>query len=134
MKLSAPEINLVAAWSMILAGLLIGFVLGCFFHREEWLGGYGSHRRRLYRLGHLSFFGLGAINLMFYLPVTALPHLAIHLPLVTIGSWSFIAGGIAMPATCALMAHNVRWRPLFVVPVGSVLTGAVLTLTQLIIL
>ena len=33
--------------------------------REDWLGGYGSFKRRLYRLAHISFFGLAIVNLMF---------------------------------------------------------------------
>ena len=28
------------------------------------MGGYGSFRRRLARLGHISFFGLGFLNLL----------------------------------------------------------------------
>src|SRR6185436_1938733 len=55
------------AWLWILPGFLSGMVLGMFFHREDWLGGYASLRRRMYRLGHISFFGLGAVNLFFWL-------------------------------------------------------------------
>ena len=51
-------------------------VLGLFFHRENWLGGYASLKRRMYRLGHISFFGLGAVNLLFWLTVKSLPALS----------------------------------------------------------
>jgi hypothetical protein len=40
--------------------------LGLFFHRENWLGGYASHARRMYRLDHISFFELGLVNWMFH--------------------------------------------------------------------
>src|SRR5437588_762585 len=54
--------NIVFAWGWILAGFLSGMVLGLFFHHEHWLGGYGSWMRRMYRLGHISFLGLGAMS------------------------------------------------------------------------
>jgi hypothetical protein len=57
--------NLTLAWLWILLGFVSGMVLGLFFHRENWLGGYGSFQRRMYRLGHISFFGLGAVNALF---------------------------------------------------------------------
>ena len=63
------EINLLVAWVAILIGLLTGTALGLFFHDESWLGGYGSWRRRLMRLGHISFFGTGFLNLAFILSV-----------------------------------------------------------------
>ena len=59
--------NLFLAWLWILLGFVTGMVLGMFFHGENWLGGYGSFKRRMYRLGHISFFGLGAVNLLFCL-------------------------------------------------------------------
>jgi hypothetical protein len=48
--------NLLAAWVGILMGFLSGLALGLCFHRENWLGGYGSFKRRLYRLAHISLF------------------------------------------------------------------------------
>ena len=42
--------NLFLAWLWILLGFVTGMVLGLFFHHENWLGGYGSFKRRMYRL------------------------------------------------------------------------------------
>ena len=42
------------------------------------MGGYASLRRRMTRLGHISFFGLGIINVLFALSLIAIP---IPLPL-----------------------------------------------------
>ena len=42
-------LNLIAGWLGMLAGVLSGAILGLFFHREDWMGGYGSYRRRLAR-------------------------------------------------------------------------------------
>ncbi len=36
------NLNLFLAWLWILLGFVSGMVLGLFFHRENWLGGYGS--------------------------------------------------------------------------------------------
>ncbi len=57
--------NEAFAWILILLGMVSGAVLGWRFQEEGFLGGYTSRRRRLLRLGHISFFGLGAINLFF---------------------------------------------------------------------
>ena len=60
----APN-NLSVGWIMILLGLFAGAVVGMFFHDDQWLGGYGSWRRRMLRLTHISLLGTGALNLAF---------------------------------------------------------------------
>ena len=54
--------NVIAAWIGVLAAFASGAVLGLFFHRADWLGGYGSWRRRLLRLGHIALVALGGVN------------------------------------------------------------------------
>jgi len=120
--------NLRLAWVWILLGFVSGAVMGGFFHRESWLGGYGSLPRRMYRLGHISFFGLSIINLMFF--VTA-RELALGGAQIVWASRGFAAGAITMPICCALMAHMPRARLLFAVPVISLLGACVLTLIAL---
>lgn len=127
MNPSAPQLNLVAAWAGILLGFLSGMVLGLFFHRENWLGGYSSFRRRMYRLGHISCFGLGAVNLLFWLTV----RLAVLAgPSVTVASGAFVLGAITMPVCCLVMAHFPRLHLIFALPVVSLLIGGALTLLQ----
>ena len=121
--------NLILAWLWILLGFVSGMVLGLFFHGENWLGGYGSFKRRMYRLGHISFFGLGALNLLFCLTV----HIfALSGSLVHIASPAFIVGAVAMPACCAIMASFPKATMIFSVPVVSLITGGVLTLMEII--
>src|SRR5437899_7934368 len=67
MQHSFLHLNLLCAWFGVLLGFLSGLVFGLFFHRENWLGGYTSFQRRMYRLAHISFFGLAIVNFMFYL-------------------------------------------------------------------
>ena len=122
--MQTPQLNLVFAWIGILLGFISGLYLGLNFHRENWLGGYGSFKRRLYRLGHISLFGLAVVNFMFYLTARSFPASG---PLVLVASWAFMVGAISMPLCCLMMAHFPRTHALFSVPVFSLLLGGVLT-------
>jgi hypothetical protein len=120
--------NLILAWLWLLLGFVAGMVLGMFFHGENWLGGYASFRRRMYRLGHISFFGLGAVNLLFCLTVQ---NFSLAGQLVSVASWAFIVGAITMPVCCVVMAHFPKAHLVFSVPVVSLIAGGSLTLWQL---
>lgn len=132
MSWQTPNLNLLMAWTWILAGFASGAWLGLGFARETWLGGYSSFRRRLYRLGHIAFFGLGFVNLVFYLTARILANPSA--PLLGIASWAFVIGAVSMPVCCLVMAHHPQAKPhaLFAVPVASLLTGATLTLWMLV--
>jgi hypothetical protein len=124
MTTHTTELNLVLAWVWMFLGFGSGMVLGLGFQREGWLGGYASHRRRLYRLGHISFFGLGAINLLFHLTARSLPAPCWA---VEWASWMFVVGAVTMPLCCLVAAHRPGSRLLFTVPVLSLMTAAILT-------
>lgn len=119
--------NLILAWLWIVLGFVGGLALGWNFHREDWLGGYASRPRRLYRLAHISFFGLALVNLMFYFTARALFSAT---PVVTLASWGFIVGAVTMPLCCVLLVHSLKWRPFFAVPVLSLIFAAALTLWE----
>jgi len=123
------HLNLVIAWLWILLGFVSGMVLGLFFHGENWLGGYASFKRRLYRLAHISFFGLGVVNLLFCLTVQ---NFSLAGPLVHFASLAFITGAIAMPVCCVVMAHFPKAHMIFAVPVVSLIAGGILTLMEVI--
>ncbi len=124
---SVAGLNLLVAWAWVFLGTVLGLILGTFFHKEDWLGGYGSFRRRLYRLAHVAFFGLAILNLLFFFTVQIVPA---PTPWLTVASWSFLVGALSMPTCCLLVAHQPRLRNLFAVPVGSVLLGGLLTLRE----
>ncbi len=116
--------NLAAGWIGMVLGFLAGALPGLFFWREEWLGGYGSWKRRMLRLGHISFFGLGLINIQFALTVAVL-----GIPRSQALAWSsalLIAGAIAMPLVCYLAAWKMSLRQLFPVPVACLLSAVVI--------
>jgi hypothetical protein len=120
--------NLFLAWLWILLGFVTGMMLGLFFHRENWLGGYGSFKRRMYRLAHISFFGLGAINLLFWLTIRNFSPAG---QLASIASGAFILGAVTMPVCCVVMAHFPKAHLVFTAPVVSLILGGVLTLVLL---
>jgi hypothetical protein len=121
--------NIYAAWLGMLAGGLAGAALGLFFHRESWLGGYGSWRRRMLRLGHISLFGLALVNLAFAFSAS---QLGIAGEVLLWPSRLLIVGLVTMPLVCYLSAFVTRFRHLFFVPVLSVITATVLFLWVLV--
>lgn len=114
--------NLQAGWIGLLLGCVAGAVPGLFFHDSDWLGGYASWPRRLARLAHISFFGIGFINLAFALTAgtlgldTGLQGASILL----------IVGAVAMPTVCYLSAWRSACRHLFFIPALSVTVGIAL--------
>jgi hypothetical protein len=119
------DLHLLAAWTSILLGVLSGAVIGLYFHREGWAGGYSSFRRRLLRLGHISFFGLGLINLSFGLTLGAVSLAPVC---VQVASFGFLVGLITMPLCCFLAAWRSFFRHLFPIPVVGVLVGTIAVL------
>lgn len=112
------DLNLFAGWIGFLAGALSGAGLGVAFHREEWLGGFGSWRRRLLRLGHIACFGMGFLNVLFAVSVQARPLAA---PWSQWASLGWLLALIAMPVCCALAAWRKPLRHLFPIPVAATL-------------
>jgi hypothetical protein len=113
------SINLHAAWFGFLLGGLMGALQGLFFYKSDWLGGYGSWPRRMTRLGHIAFFGLGFINLGFFLTARQFPALTgLEFPSVLL-----VTGAVAMPTICYLSAWKPAVRHLFFLPVLSITGG-----------
>src|SRR6516164_2547534 len=108
-------INWYFGWGSILTAFGTGAILGLFFYRDDFLGGYSSFRRRILRLGHIALAALGMINVLFgLLPVGSEPSLDSQ-----IAPLGFIIGGVTMPAICFLSAWRVGFRHLFFIPVSA---------------
>lgn len=63
------KLNRTVAWVSLVLGAVSGLVLGMWsfggpLEVPAWLGDYGDVSRRLARLCHISFFGLGILNLL----------------------------------------------------------------------
>ncbi len=110
------------AWVWFVLGLLSGAVLGLGFHRADFMGGYDSWRRRLARLGHISFFGTGGLALAMALSASALDFTPqrVWFPGVLV-----MVGAITMPTCCFLSAWRRPLRHGFVVPVVALVSSIV---------
>lgn len=124
--MSAP-VNFYAAWVSILLGLLSGTLQGFFFHKEEWLGGYGSWRRRMLRLGHISFFGLAFLDLAF---LDSINYLKLSPDNFVWSARLILVGMVSMPSVCYLSALKEGFRHLFFIPVVSLLFAVALFLYE----
>jgi hypothetical protein len=118
--MEVSQLHVVIGWSAMLLGALTGALIGLFFHRDDWAGGYGSFRRRMLRLGHIAFFGLGILNLLFGLTVKVIALSGIGLSIASMG---FVVAVVAMPLCCFLAAWRKPFRHLFPIPVLGVLAG-----------
>lgn len=122
----------LCAWSLIVAGFLSGATLGLFFHRDDFLGGYGSFRRRLLRLGHIACLALGLLALQ--LLDTLAAHSATVPPASPPPHWiapAFLVGAALMPTVCFLTAWRRPFRHLFALPVALLVTPIVALLIEL---
>ena len=88
--------NEIFGWVCILASVAMGLWMGLRFQQEDWLGGYGTLRRRMVRLAHIALAALGIVNIEFGRSVG---ELALSSELVRAISAAFIVAGISMPAT-----------------------------------
>ena len=113
-------LNLIVGWTGMAAGAVSGAIVGLFFHDEQWMGGYGSFRRRMARLGHISFFGMGMLNVLFALSVSSVPAPAPH---AAAASLAFVVAAATMPICCFLTAWRKPWRHLFPIPVVATLAA-----------
>jgi hypothetical protein len=110
--------NWQVGWALVLGAFVTGAGIGLFIHREDFLGGYQSYRRRMLRLGHIALAALGMLNVLFALTPWALPA----------AGGCFIVGGVAMPTVCFLAAWREKCRHLFFVPVLALVAGVVVLL------
>ncbi|MEM1108569.1 MAG: hypothetical protein AAGH99_07760 [Planctomycetota bacterium] len=114
---------LAFAWLWFGLGIVSGAVLGLVFHRDDGWGGYGSWRRRLARLGHISFFGTGLLVLAMALTATALP---LESGVAEVLRWvgpTVVVGAVTMPLVCGLSAWRKPFRGWFPVPVAALSVG-----------
>src|ERR1043165_5998569 len=108
---------------MILAAFITGAIIGLGFHRDDFWGGYGSFRRRIVRLGHISLAALGMINLLFAWTVSRTTDA------MSLASILLIVGAISMACTCFLAGWKRVFRHLFFIPVVSLVVAVVLILS-----
>jgi hypothetical protein len=117
-------LNWYFGWLSVLMAFATGAVIGLFFHREDFLGGYTSFRRRIIRLGHIAQAALGMMNVIYALSPWPGPDRWE----ASVASAAFVVGGISMPLVCFLSGWRESWRHLFFIPVVSLVVAVMLTL------
>jgi hypothetical protein len=116
-------------WTWMGMGVLSGAVLGVFFGREGFLGGYDAWARRLVRLGHIAFFGTGMLCVLM---AGTLERRSGAFTGSDAGWWgdlpagAMCVGAALMPVCCAAAAWKKKLTWVFVLPVVSI-GGAVTT-------
>jgi hypothetical protein len=124
--MNAPEhvLNWYCGWWLILSAFVTGAWIGLFFHRADFLGGYGSFRRRILRLGHIALAALGMLNVLYGLSPWP-PASDWH---AEAASACLVLGGVSMPAVCFLTGWKEPFRYLFFLPVAALILAVVFTL------
>ncbi len=105
------ESNRRVGWCCAVMGALSGLVMGLWSFdgpvaTPGWLGDYGATPRRLARLGHIAFFGLGMLNLLLAreLGQTSLGGMGRR-----VASWAMNFGNVWLPVALFAAAW---WAPL----------------------
>ena len=104
----------------MLMGVSSGAVIGLLFHRKDWLGGYSARPRRMVRLGHISFFGIGLINIFYALSIEPM---GIPADDAIRGCWMLLGAQVTMPICCFLTAWRPSAQHLFPIPVLCTAAG-----------
>ena len=118
--MSIAEIHFLAGWIGVLLTFVTGAIIGQRFHEADGMGGYASFRRRMVRLGHISFVGLGLINLAFAFSSL---QFDLHEGIERVSSIGFLVGAATMPAACFLTAYHEKYKSLFAVPVVALVVA-----------
>jgi hypothetical protein len=102
--------NRAVGWASIAVGIATGLVMGLWsfdgpVSTPAWLGEYGDTSRRLARLGHIAFIGLGILNILLAreLTVSSLGERGRRL-----ASAAMNFGNVFLPVTLFAAA---AWRP-----------------------
>jgi len=121
--------NRRVGWLSMAVGIGTGLIMGMWSFDgpmpvPAWLGEYGSVARRLARLGHIAFLGLGILDVLLAREV---PRLALSAAMRRTASVAMIVGNALLPP--ALFAA-AAWRPckyLLPLPATAVFVAVVLT-------
>jgi hypothetical protein len=114
-------LNEPLGWLSVICGFLSGAWFGLNFDKSSWLGGYDALQRRMVRLGHIAFIALGLLNILF---AVRADYMQLSPATLRLTSWLLIVGCFSMPLCCFLFAWRSVFKPLFVIPVVSLVSGA----------
>jgi hypothetical protein len=122
------RLNRVVGWTSFVLGAGSGLAIGLWsfdgpLPAPPWIGEYGDLPRRLVRLGHIAFFGLGFLNLHL---ARELPDLALGAAGKRLASWLMNFGNILLPPALFAAALVAPAKYLLPIPALSVLAALAL--------
>lgn len=93
--------NRVTGWASLAVGVAVGLVMGLWsfdgpLPTPSWLGEYADTSRRLARLGHIAFIGLGLIDILLE---RELLRSSLGTVARSVASWAMVAGNVLLPVT-----------------------------------
>jgi len=118
----AGEFNRVVAWLSLAAGAGTGLIMGLWsfdgpLATPAWIGDYADTPRRLLRLGHIAFFGLGILNLLLVHSLPTFP-MGRRARRAVLGCMNF--GNVFLPLTLIAAAAFPPFKYLMPLPALSV--------------
>jgi len=116
------DVSLAIGWGSLFFGALSGLVLGLWSFGgpvsvPAWVGDYANQSRRLLRLAHIAFFGLGILNIMIarhLSPDRLTPRLR------RAALWSMSFGNVLLPITLVAASAFSPLKYLMSVPALAV--------------
>jgi hypothetical protein len=128
-RLPPGEWNRRIGWLCTCLGAASGLIMGLWsfngpFAVPGWLGEYDQVARRLARLGHIAFFGLGILNV---LVAAELPRCSLGSATRRVASWAMNFGNVFLPLTlfAAAAYHPIKY--FMSIPALAVFVALVLT-------
>jgi hypothetical protein len=123
------EWNRRVGWLSTCVGAASGLILGLWsfdgpFAVPGWLGAYDETSRRLARLGHIAFFGLGILNI---LVAGELRRSALGARGRRVASWAMNFGNVFLPLTLFAAAACRPFKYTMSAPAVAVFVALVLT-------
>ena len=113
------QLSRAIALTSLMLGAASGLIMGLWafggpLPKPAWFGDYGDTSRRLFRLGHIAFFGLGILNLIL---IRQLPALALSERSVRNALASMNFGNLLLPP--ALLATGAYAPFIYLLPVPA---------------
>lgn len=121
--------NQTIGWCSLVVGALTGMVMGLWSFDgpmpvPDWVGAYGETPRRLLRLCHIAFFGLGILNILL---AQQLPNFRLDEGLKRLAALSMNIGNVFLPLTLLAASAYHPLKYLMAVPATAVVIALALS-------
>jgi hypothetical protein len=122
------QANRLVGWCSFVLGITVGLIMGMWSFNgplpvPDFLGEYDDVSRRLARLGHIAFFGLGILNLLL---ARELPRLTLKPAMRRTASATMNFGNLFLPLTLLAAAGFHPLKYLMPLPATSVFIALVI--------